>query len=95
VIGQIPKSTALLDGAYDFLITYRTDAEGVTLAARLRIQYPKEMLIVLQHQYRDLEISPHSFSVSLWFSGVEERLTIPFSAVTTIESPRAGISLKR
>ncbi len=43
-----------LPGGHHFYITFRTGDPGVELPARMRAQYPKEMTIVLQHQFWDL-----------------------------------------
>lgn len=83
-----------LPGEHHFYITFRTGAPGVRLSQRLREKHPDEMTIVLQHQFWELNISEHSFEVGLSFSGVPERLLVPFDAITTFFDPSVQFGLK-
>ena len=71
-----------LPGDHHFFITFKTRAPGVRLSNRMREQYPKEMTIVLQHQFWDLTVGDQAFEVGLSFHGKSETLLIPFEAVT-------------
>lgn len=83
-----------LPGDHHFYITFRTDAEGVGLAPRLRAQYPEAMTIVLQHQFWDLEVDDAGFGVTLKFRGKAERLRVPFAAVTGFADPVVNFGLQ-
>jgi hypothetical protein len=83
-----------LPGDHHFYITFRTTAPGVRVSQRLRDKHPDEMTIVLQHQFWDLSVSEHAFEVGLSFSGVPERLLIPFDAITTFFDPSVQFGLK-
>ncbi len=83
-----------LPGDHHFFVTFDTCAEDVRLSQRMRAQYPKEMTIVLQHQFWDLSISDDSFEVGLSFGGVPERLSIPFAAVKGFFDPSVPFSLQ-
>lgn len=83
-----------LPGDHHFYITFRTMAPGVRLSQRLRDKHPDEMTIVLQHQFWDLNVSDHAFEVGLSFSGVPERLLIPYDAITTFFDPSVQFGLK-
>lgn len=83
-----------LPGEHHFYVTFRTGAPGVRLSQRLREKHPDEMTIVLQHQFWDLSVSDHAFEVGLSFSGVPERLLIPFDAITTFFDPSVQFGLK-
>lgn len=83
-----------LPGDHHFYITFRTDCPGVVLPERLRAQYPREMTIVLQHQFDDLEATEAEFSVTLYFGGVPARLSIPWSAVTQFADPSVRFGLR-
>src|ERR1700739_4290589 len=71
-----------LPGEHHFKITFSTTASGGRLSERMRGQYPKDMPIVLQHQFWDLAVSEEAFEVGLSFGGVPERVVVPFDAVT-------------
>jgi hypothetical protein len=83
-----------LPGDHHFYVTFRTGAPGVRLSQRLRDKHPDEMTIVLQHQFWDLNVGEHAFEVGLSFSGVPERLLVPFDALTTFFDPSVQFGLK-
>lgn len=83
-----------LSGDHHFYVSFRTDFPGVRLSARMREKYPQEMTIVLQHQFWDLGVTEHSFEVGLSFSGIPERLLIPFDALTGFFDPSVQFGLK-
>ena len=82
-----------LPGNHHFYLAFRTDYPGVGLSAILRDRYPEEMTIVLQHQFRDLEVTDEDFSVTLSFGGDFQRLTIPFKAMTVFSDPSVNFGL--
>ena len=83
-----------LRGGHHFYVSFRTGAAGVALPPQLLAKYPEEMTIVLQHQFWGLEVGEEAFSVGLSFSGRMERLTIPFSAITTFADPSVKFGLQ-
>lgn len=83
-----------LPGEHHFFITFDTCAEGVRLSQRMRAQYPKEMTVVLQHQFWDLTVTEESFEVGLSFGGVPERLVIPFASVKGFFDPSVEFGLQ-
>ena len=83
-----------LPGDHHFFVTFDTCAEGVRLSQRMRAQYPKEMTIVLQHQFWDLAVSEEAFELGLSFGGVPERLSIPFAAVKGFFDPSVEFGLQ-
>jgi len=85
-----------LPGGHHFYITFRTDAPGVNIPARIRAQYPHEMTIVLQHQFWDLGYDEDSetLSVGLSFGGVPAKLIIPLNAVVEFADPHIRYGLR-
>ncbi|HVL72972.1 MAG TPA: ClpXP protease specificity-enhancing factor SspB [Beijerinckiaceae bacterium] len=83
-----------LAGDHHFYISFRTDFPGVRLSNRLRERYPQDMTIVLQHQFWELSVTEHAFEVGLSFSGVSEKLAIPFDAITGFFDPSVQFGLK-
>jgi hypothetical protein len=83
-----------LPGEHHFYISFDTRADGVRLSQRLRSQYPEEMTIVLQHQFWDLKVTDDGFEVGLSFSGVPERLSVPFAAVKSFLDPSVPFALQ-
>ncbi|MGN0903806.1 MAG: SspB family protein [Alphaproteobacteria bacterium] len=82
-----------LPGNHHFYITFKTRREGVVLSDRLIQAYPEEMTIVLQHEFSNLEITDKSFSVTLSFGNIPERITIPFDAVASFADPHAQFAV--
>jgi hypothetical protein len=83
-----------LPGEHHFFVGFATAAPGVRISSRLLAQYPEEMTIVLQHQYRDLIVTEHAIEVGLSFGGVSERLYVPFSAVKSFIDPSIGFKIE-
>jgi hypothetical protein len=92
VLGDAAKSG--LPGDHHFYISFWTDFPGVRLSQRLRDKYPQEMTVVLQHQFWDLGVTDHGFEVGLSFSGIPERLLIPYDAITGFFDPSVQFGLK-
>ena len=90
----LKASESGLPGDHHFYITFRTGDAGVGLADYLRARYPAEMTIVIQHQYWGLEVDDEKFAVTLSFDRVNERLVIPFAAVTAFADPSAKFGLQ-
>jgi hypothetical protein len=83
-----------LPGEHHFYVTFRTHAPGVGIPNHLLGKFPDEMTIVLQHQFRALEVGDDAFSVNLSFQSRSERLRIPFAAVKTFADPSVNFGLQ-
>jgi len=83
-----------LPGDHHFFIGFSTKAPGVRISNRLRESYPEEMTIVIQHQYWEFEVGDTSFSISLSFNGIPERLIIPFAAIKGFLDPSVQFGLQ-
>jgi hypothetical protein len=83
-----------LPGDHHFYLTFHTQDPGVSLSPQLRAQYPKEMTIVLQHQFWGLEITEDNFTVKLSFGGVRETLVIPFQSIVSFADPSVKFGLQ-
>ena len=83
-----------LRSAHHFYIGFATRMPGVVIPDHLHARYPDEMTIVLQHQFWDLEITEHGFSVTLSFQKQLERLVVPFAAVRSFADPSVNFALE-
>jgi hypothetical protein len=83
-----------LPGDHHFYLTFHTQDPGVGLSPALRAQYPKEMTIVLQHQFWGLDVTEEGFTVKLSFGGVRETLVIPFQSVISFADPSVKFGLQ-
>ncbi len=83
-----------LPGDHHFYISFHTTAPGVKISNRISAQYPKEMTIVLQHQFWDLKVEEDHFEVRLSFSNIPELLVIPYSAVKVFFDPSVPYGLQ-
>lgn len=81
-------------GDHHFYITFKTDFPGVVIADYLKVRYPDDMTIVLQHQFFGLSVDDDHFSVVLSFDSVQERIVIPYNAITQFNDPSAPFGLK-
>ncbi len=95
VMGKVLAQVAEwgLPGNHHFYITFRSGHPGVEMPAALRRRYDGEMTIVLQHQFSGLEAGPEAFAVTLSFSDLPQRLTIPYAAVVSFADPSVEFAL--
>ena len=90
----VQVATKGLPGDHHFYITFRTDFPGVSIGPGLKSQFPKEITIVLQHQFWGLEVTDEAFAVTLSFSGKHERLHVPFEALVSFTDPSVKFGLQ-
>jgi uncharacterized protein len=83
-----------LPGGHHFYITFRTRHPTVDMSPALRARFPDEMTIVLQHQYWGLEITEDWFEVTLSFNRLNERLHVPFAAISAFADPFAKFGIQ-
>ena len=83
-----------LPGNHHFYVTFLTRHPATILPPRLAAQYPDTMTIVLQHQYFGLEVHSTHFEVTLSFNRMQERLHIPWEAVTVFHDPSVDFGLR-
>jgi hypothetical protein len=92
VVADVAKNG--LPGDHHFYISFDTRAPGVKISPRLRGQYPEEMTIVLQHQFWDLAATEGAIEVGLSFSGIPERLVVPYEAIKGFFDPSVQFGLE-
>ena len=83
-----------LPGSHHFYISFRSTDQGVQLPEYLRAKYPEEMTIVLQHQYWDLIINDEFFEVTVSFNKQQERIKVPFAALSAFVDPSVRFGLQ-
>jgi len=83
-----------LPGSHHFYISFRSTDPGVELPEYLRAKYPEEMTIVLQHQYWDLIIREDDFEVTVSFNKQQERIKVPFAALSAFVDPSVRFGLQ-
>jgi len=83
-----------LPGSHHFYISFRSNDPGVELPEYLRAKYPDEMTIVLQHQYWDLIIREDDFEVTVSFNKQQERIKVPFAALSAFVDPSVRFGLQ-
>lgn len=83
-----------LPGDHHFFVSFLTNHPGVEISSMMKERYPEEMTIVIQHQYWDLQVEPHQFSLMLTFNNIPEKLVIPFSALTAFADPSIKFGLQ-
>jgi hypothetical protein len=83
-----------LPGEHHFYIAFNTKFPGVDIGARMAERYPREMTIVIQHQYENLIVREDRFEVTLSFDNIPEKLVIPFNAVKGFLDPSVQFGLQ-
>ena len=83
-----------LPGDHHFYISFDSTHEGVKVPSELKAGEDNEIKIILQHQFWDLIIDDHKFSVILSFSGKKKNISVPFNSITSFSDPSVGFSLQ-
>jgi len=83
-----------LPGAHHFFITLNTQHPDVQMAEWLRVRYPDEITIVIQHWFENLDVDDEGFAITLNFGNQPEPLYVPFDAISTFVDPSVEFGLK-
>jgi uncharacterized protein len=83
-----------LPGEHHFYIAFNTKYPGVILSNRIAERYPREMTVVLQHQFWNLIITDERFEVELSFDNIPEKLIIPFNSIKGFLDPSVQFGLQ-
>lgn len=83
-----------LPGEHHFYIAFNTRYPGVLLSKRIAERYPREMTVVLQHQFWNLIITDDRFEVELSFDNIPEKLVVPFNAIKGFLDPSVQFGLQ-
>jgi uncharacterized protein len=83
-----------LPGEHHFYIAFNTRYPGVDISERIASRYPREMTVVLQHQFWNLLIHEDYFSVELSFDNIPEKLVIPFNSIKGFLDPSVQFGLQ-
>jgi hypothetical protein len=75
-------------------VTFATRHPEVDISDILFEDFEDEMTIVLQHEFWDLEVGDHGFSVSLAFEHDDETLYIPFSSIISVSDPTENFNME-
>ncbi len=74
-------------------ITFFTNHKNVKLPNWLKQKYPKEMTIVIQYEYYDLQINKNNFSILLSFNDIKTNLIIDYDSIISFADPSANFGL--
>jgi hypothetical protein len=83
-----------LVGNHHYYVTFATNHPWVVVPEYLREEFPDEMVIVLQHEFWDLEVTKDNFSVTLYFDDISERITVPFVSIINFVDPSVKFGLQ-
>jgi uncharacterized protein len=83
-----------LPGEHHFYIAFDTRHPAVRISERLAKRYPREMTVVIQHQYSGLLVNDEEFEIELWFDKIPEKMGVPFAAVKGFLDPHVQFGLQ-
>jgi len=83
-----------LPGEHHFFISFDTNYRGAAVSKRIKAKYPDEMTVVLQHQFKNLNVFDRYFEVELSFDNIPERLVIPFASIKGFFDPTVQFGLQ-
>ena len=95
VVHDILKEVAEkeLPDPHHFYISLRTNYPGVDFPEAVKRANPKEVTIVLQHQFWDLKVDDAGFSVVLTFQDIPQTIYVPFKALLSFMDPGVRFGL--
>ena len=79
---------------HQFFISFLTGFPEVQLSKRMTAKYPKEITIVLQHQFEKLTVEDTFFSIGLTFNGIFETVIVPYKAITSFTDAGAKFAIQ-
>ncbi len=74
-------------------ITFATDNPKTSIPNWLFQKYPKEMTIVIQHEFYYLSVNKKNFNIGLSFNNKKCDLTISFNAIISFVDPPSEFGL--
>ena len=82
-----------LDGKNQLYITFATNNSKTTVPNWLLQKYPKEMTIVIQHEYYHLSLNKKNFNIGLSFNNKKCDLKISFDSIISFVDPSSNFGL--
>ncbi len=82
-----------LHGDHQMYISFETTHPEAKVSENLILQHPKEMTIVIQHQFWDLNVYEDFFEITLSFNKIPEKLVIPYSSIINFADPSVKFAL--
>jgi uncharacterized protein len=83
-----------LPGEHHFYIAFNTRYPGVKISPRIAERYPREMTVVMQHQFWNLLVLDDQFEVELSFDNIPEKLVIPYNSIKGFLDPAVQFGLQ-
>ena len=83
-----------LSNSNHLYISFRTDHKDVEIPIWLLEKYPKEMTIIIQYEYYNLNISSNFFQITLLFNQISADLKIGFNSIISFADPSANFGLR-
>ena len=74
-------------------ITFNTQDENIIIPKWLLTKYPRNITIVLQHEFYNLKVNKEYFNVTLSFDDIKTDLKISFSSIISFADPKADFGL--
>ena len=79
---------------HSLYITFNTNKNNVILPKWLNKKNPKEMTIIIQHEYWNLKVLKDKFEILLSFNNVKVNLIVPFESIISFADPYANFGLR-
>ena len=87
------KKNGLSNGNHLY-ISFLTNHINVKIPNDLKDSYPKEMTIVIEHEYSGIKIYENFFLITLSFNNILKELKIGYDAVISFADPSANFGLR-
>ena len=74
-------------------ITFLTNHKNVKLPGWIKQRYPKDMTILIQYEYYNLEVNKNNFSISLSFNNIKTNIKVDYDSIISFADPSANFGL--
>ena len=74
-------------------ITFLTNHKNVKLPSWIKQRYPKDMTILIQYEYYNLEVNKNNFSISLSFNNIKTNIKVDYDSIISFADPSANFGL--
>jgi len=83
------ESWGCLPYGHYFILGIETTNVNLVLSQNLKDQYPEEIWLYIQYQFRNVTVLDGTVAVTLYFDGKPQRVIIPLEAITYFEDPKS------
>lgn len=75
-------------------INFKTNNKKVIIPDWLKKKYPSEITIIIEYEYKNIQLSKEHFDVSLSFNDIYVDIRVPYASIISFADPNSKFGLK-